>query len=603
MAQPTPYDRQFNFQNQQILTPQDPLPAQEVDAEFNNVKITLDEILANLALIQRDDGLLNNGVVDVESLDETIELGVRVPTNWVEGVEYGVLDSVFEENIWYRCVEPHVSSDTFADDLGDGKWFQLVDFEAIAELLEVTVEADDVDYDNAISGLDAENLQEAIDEIVELIGTNSGDITAALALKANISDVEAADDALQGNIDLKANIASPTFTGIPAAPTAAQGTNTTQVATTAFVRSEVAALIDSSPGALDTLNELAAALGDDPNFATTVNTALANRLRFDGAQSLSGGEKTQGQTNLGVLIGTDVMGYDADLAAVAALTTTSFGRALLELADAAAVRSYIGAGTGDVVGPSGATANAIVRFDGTTGKLVQSSGASIDNDGQLTVPTLILDPPVGGYANTEVKSIQFGGTTGTFRVDMQSGTRTLVMSGGLTVSGDVTLAAGSYRPVTVIASGSFSGASQVISAAIPAGFSRLELEFTGLSFDTASRRPLFQLSTNGGSSYDTTAANYPGFNVTGSTLTANADASIGHGANVTAAQTFSGRLSIVGYDGGGNVDIVGHMVSNGVAYQIKSAYIGSTSAVNAMQCIAQTSANLDGGTFILTGHP
>ena len=77
---------------------------------------------------------------------------------------------------------------------------------------------------------------------------------------------------------LYATISSPTFTGTPLAPTAASGTNTTQIATTAFVRSEVAALVDSAPSTLDTLNELAAALGDDPNFATTVTQSLSTKL-------------------------------------------------------------------------------------------------------------------------------------------------------------------------------------------------------------------------------------------------------------------------------------------------------------------------------------
>lgn len=73
----------------------------------------------------------------------------------------------------------------------------------------------------------------------------------------------------------KAPLASPTFTGTPAAPTAAPGTNTTQLANTAFVQAAVAALIAAAPGALDTLDELAAAMGDDANFATTVTNALA----------------------------------------------------------------------------------------------------------------------------------------------------------------------------------------------------------------------------------------------------------------------------------------------------------------------------------------
>ncbi|CDF94171.1 MULTISPECIES: phage tail protein [unclassified Pseudomonas] len=74
-----------------------------------------------------------------------------------------------------------------------------------------------------------------------------------------------------------APISSPAFTNIPTAPTAPVGTNTNQLATTAFTQAALAALVDSSPGALDTLNELAAALGDDPNFATTVTNALATK--------------------------------------------------------------------------------------------------------------------------------------------------------------------------------------------------------------------------------------------------------------------------------------------------------------------------------------
>ena len=74
---------------------------------------------------------------------------------------------------------------------------------------------------------------------------------------------------------LKANTNSPALTGTPTAPTAATATNNTQIATTAFVKAVVAALVDSSPAALDTLNELATALGNDPNFATTMTNALA----------------------------------------------------------------------------------------------------------------------------------------------------------------------------------------------------------------------------------------------------------------------------------------------------------------------------------------
>ena len=77
-------------------------------------------------------------------------------------------------------------------------------------------------------------------------------------------------------------LTSPTFTGTPAAPTAAAGTNTTQIATTAFVSTAVSNLVDSAPGTLDTLNELAAALGDDANFSTTVTNSIATKLPLAG---------------------------------------------------------------------------------------------------------------------------------------------------------------------------------------------------------------------------------------------------------------------------------------------------------------------------------
>ena len=69
----------------------------------------------------------------------------------------------------------------------------------------------------------------------------------------------------------------PTFTGTPLSTTAALGTNTTQIATTAFVQTAVSNLVDTAPASLDTLNELAAALGDDPNFATTIATSIGEK--------------------------------------------------------------------------------------------------------------------------------------------------------------------------------------------------------------------------------------------------------------------------------------------------------------------------------------
>ena len=85
---------------------------------------------------------------------------------------------------------------------------------------------------------------------------------------------------LQSALDLKAPLNTPTFTGTPYAPTPSTTTNSTQIATTEFVHNAIDAsintLIDSAPGTLNTLNELAAALGDDSNYSTTVTNSLNN---------------------------------------------------------------------------------------------------------------------------------------------------------------------------------------------------------------------------------------------------------------------------------------------------------------------------------------
>lgn len=86
--------------------------------------------------------------------------------------------------------------------------------------------------------------------------------------------------------------------------------------TDAQIAARVAAVIDTAPGALDTLNELAAALGDDPNFATTINTALGNRVRFDAAQTLTGPQQAQARANIDAASATAVGDTTIDFVSV-----------------------------------------------------------------------------------------------------------------------------------------------------------------------------------------------------------------------------------------------------------------------------------------------
>ena len=158
-------------------------------------------------------------------------------------------------------------------------------------------------------------------------GTINDNVTIKAALQALETKAEAVQTDVDGNesdadtaIALRATINSPTFTGTPAGPTASAGTNTTQIATTAFVTTAVANTIDGAPGALDTLNELAAALNDDASFSTTVtNLIAANEVHIDNAVSLTGVAKDA--ANLGTFTGGTIADSATIKAALQALET------------------------------------------------------------------------------------------------------------------------------------------------------------------------------------------------------------------------------------------------------------------------------------------
>jgi len=116
---------------------------------------------------------------------------------------------------------------------------------------------------------------------------NTGTATGPI-IGINQSLLAIAQSQVSGLVTLlaaKAPLADPAFTGIPTAPTATSATNNTQIATTAFVGTAVSNLIAAAPAALDTLNELAAALNNDAAFSTTVTTALSNKVSLTGSYS------------------------------------------------------------------------------------------------------------------------------------------------------------------------------------------------------------------------------------------------------------------------------------------------------------------------------
>ncbi len=194
-----------------------------------------------------------------------------------------------------------------------------------SETLAATPKAVKAAYDLANAKYTAQDATTAQKGIVQLSSaTNSTSETLAATSKA----VKAVMD----ETNKKAPLNSPALTGTPTTPTARQGTNNTQIASTAFVMAAIAALVDSSPDALNTLNELAAALGNDPNFATTMTNALAGKQPKDATLTALAGLATAAD-RFPYFTGNDV----ASLA-----TLTKVGRDILAKSTVAAVIKYLG---------------------------------------------------------------------------------------------------------------------------------------------------------------------------------------------------------------------------------------------------------------------
>ncbi|ECB8441017.1 TPA: tail fiber protein [Escherichia coli] len=227
--------------------------------------------------------------------------------------------------------------------------------------------------------------------ITALINGAPGTLDTLKEIAAAINNDPNYSTTINNALALKAPLASPALTGVPTAPTAAQGTNNTQIATTAYVRAAISALVGSSPEALDTLNELAEALGNDPNFATTMTNALAGKQPLDatltalaalatGANKLPyfTGKDTVAQTDL-TSVGRDILAKTSTLAVIQYLGLRELGTSgekipLLSTANTWSARQTFNGGITGALTGNADTATKLktainingVRFDGST---------------------------------------------------------------------------------------------------------------------------------------------------------------------------------------------------------------------------------------------
>ena len=162
----------------------------------------------------------------------------------------------------------------------------------------------------------------------------------------------------------KAPLANPTFTGVATAPTLTPGTNSTRIATTAYVDAAIAALIGAAPGTLDTLAEIAAAIEADESTAAALATAVAGKLTASNNLSDLANVSTA-RTNLG-------LGTAAQQNTSAFLLTSNN---LSDLGSATTARTNLGLGLLATVAPGTGVATALAaNADSASGFVTQTGG-------------------------------------------------------------------------------------------------------------------------------------------------------------------------------------------------------------------------------------
>ena len=264
-------------------------------------------------------------------------------------------------------------------------------------------------------------------------------------------------------------LTSPVISSISNSGTVTIPTGTVTLASTGYVDTAVANVIDSAPGALDTLNELAAALGDDANYASTTTTALSNRLRIDtNAQGLTSTQKSNAITNLG-LSTVATSGSYTDLSNTSSVVTLTGTQTLTNKTLTSPVISSI-SNTGTLTLPT-STGTVALTSDIPTNNNVLTNGA-----GYITASSSdVLTNKTGNISQWTNNSHYLSSTNINTHTSGSNALITLTNSAG--GSDSVTLAAGSN--ITISESG------DTITIASTASGSALTVQDEGSTLSTA----------------------------------------------------------------------------------------------------------------------
>lgn len=273
------YNRLFNFTNFQSVNPATPLPATQVDAELSQIKVTLDAMLQNTALIQRSDGALANGSVGQVQFADSLSIGFTFRGAWVTGTNYAIADGVFDGFIFYVAKLANLSAATHP--ASDATNWKVV-----------------ADFTGSGAGTAAASASAALaSQAAALVSQNAASASAAAALvsqnAASASATTASTQATNAGTQATNSLNSATASAASAVTSAASAAIST--ANVALLRNYLAGLTLSAAGSTSTFAIAAgAAMSSDnvtlmPFPSTTFTKTTGSWLVGPGLGSLDGG--------------------------------------------------------------------------------------------------------------------------------------------------------------------------------------------------------------------------------------------------------------------------------------------------------------------------